>query len=60
MEFLMLLFIFYYRESVGAGQLEIEVSKVVNLKLVVFTPNTGDNIYTLKTLIMNGRYIYSE
>src|SRR5919107_811353 len=29
-------------ESVGAGQLEIEISKVVNMTAVVFTPNTGD------------------
>ena len=35
-------------ESVGAGQLEIEVSKVVNLTLVVFTPNTGDRVQAVK------------
>lgn len=35
-------------ESVGAGQLEIEVSKVVNLTLVLFTPNTGDKIQAVK------------
>lgn len=35
-------------ESVGAGQLEIEVSKVVNLTLVVFTPNTGDKVQAVK------------
>ena len=35
-------------ESVGAGQLEIEVSKVVNLTIVVFTPNTGDKIQAVK------------
>ena len=31
-------------ESVGAGQLEVEISKVVNLTTVVFNPNTGDSI----------------
>ncbi|HKX97268.1 MAG TPA: methylmalonyl Co-A mutase-associated GTPase MeaB [Candidatus Nitrosocosmicus sp.] len=35
-------------ESVGAGQLEIEVSKVVNLTIVVFTPNTGDKVQAVK------------
>ncbi|MGN6614968.1 MAG: methylmalonyl Co-A mutase-associated GTPase MeaB, partial [Candidatus Nitrosocosmicus sp.] len=35
-------------ESVGAGQLEIEISKIVNLTIVVFSPNTGDNIQAVK------------
>jgi LAO/AO transport system kinase len=35
-------------ESVGAGQLEIEISKVVNMTAVVFTPNTGDNVQAIK------------
>jgi LAO/AO transport system kinase len=35
-------------ESVGAGQLEIEVSKVLNLTLVVLTPNTGDKVQAVK------------
>lgn len=35
-------------ESVGAGQLEIEVSKVVNLTIVLFTPNTGDKVQAIK------------
>ena len=35
-------------ESVGAGQLEIEISRVVNLTVVVFTPYTGDNIQAIK------------
>lgn len=35
-------------ESVGAGQLEIEVSKIVNLTLVLFTPNTGDKVQAVK------------
>lgn len=35
-------------ESVGAGQLEIEISKVANLTMVIFSPNTGDNIQAVK------------
>ncbi|HZB16402.1 MAG TPA: methylmalonyl Co-A mutase-associated GTPase MeaB [Nitrososphaeraceae archaeon] len=35
-------------ESVGAGQLEVEISKVVNMTAVVFTPNTGDNVQAIK------------
>jgi LAO/AO transport system kinase len=35
-------------ESVGAGQLEIEISKVVDLTTVVFTPHTGDNVQAVK------------
>jgi LAO/AO transport system kinase len=35
-------------ESVGAGQLEVEISKIVDLTAVVFTPNTGDNIQSIK------------
>jgi LAO/AO transport system kinase len=35
-------------ESVGAGQVEVEISKIVNLTAVVFTPNTGDNIQAVK------------
>ncbi|HEY7227125.1 MAG TPA: methylmalonyl Co-A mutase-associated GTPase MeaB [Nitrososphaeraceae archaeon] len=35
-------------ESVGAGQLEIEISKVVNVTLVIFTPQTGDSIQAIK------------
>ncbi len=35
-------------ESVGAGQLEIEISKVVDLTAVVFTPHTGDNVQAVK------------
>jgi LAO/AO transport system kinase len=45
-------------ESVGAGQLEIEVSKVVNLTLVVFTPNTGDKIQAVKAGITEIGDIY--
>lgn len=35
-------------ESVGAGQLEIEIAKVVDLTVVVFTPHTGDNVQAVK------------
>jgi LAO/AO transport system kinase len=35
-------------ESVGAGQLEVEISKVVDLTTVVFTPHTGDNVQAVK------------
>lgn len=35
-------------ESVGAGQTEIEIAKVVDITVVVFNPNTGDNIQTIK------------
>jgi LAO/AO transport system kinase len=35
-------------ESVGAGQLEVEISKVVDLTVVLFTPNTGDNVQAVK------------
>jgi LAO/AO transport system kinase len=35
-------------ESVGAGQTEIDIAKVVDITVVVFNPNTGDNIQTIK------------
>jgi LAO/AO transport system kinase len=35
-------------ESVGAGQTEIDIAKVVDVTVVVFNPNTGDNIQTIK------------
>ncbi|MDP9015233.1 MAG: methylmalonyl Co-A mutase-associated GTPase MeaB [Thermoproteota archaeon] len=35
-------------ESVGAGQLEVEISKVVDLTVVVLTPHTGDNVQAVK------------
>jgi LAO/AO transport system kinase len=35
-------------ESVGAGQIEVEISNIVNVTAVVFTPNTGDNIQAIK------------
>jgi len=35
-------------ESVGAGQTEIEISNIVDITVVVFNPNTGDSIQTIK------------
>jgi len=35
-------------ESVGAGQTEIEISKIVDITVVVFNPFTGDSIQTIK------------
>ncbi|HXG06295.1 MAG TPA: methylmalonyl Co-A mutase-associated GTPase MeaB [Nitrososphaera sp.] len=35
-------------ESVGAGQLEVEITKVVDLTAVLFTPHTGDNVQAVK------------
>ncbi|MDE1839651.1 MAG: methylmalonyl Co-A mutase-associated GTPase MeaB [Thaumarchaeota archaeon] len=35
-------------ESVGAGQTEVDIEKVVDLTVVVFNPNTGDSIQTIK------------
>jgi len=35
-------------ESVGAGQLEVEISRVVNITIVLFTPHTGDNVQAVK------------
>ena len=35
-------------ESVGAGQTEVEISKIVDITVVVFNPNTGDSIQTIK------------
>ncbi|MGI0024305.1 MAG: methylmalonyl Co-A mutase-associated GTPase MeaB [Nitrososphaera sp.] len=35
-------------ESVGAGQLEVEIARVVDLTAVVFTPQTGDNVQAVK------------
>jgi LAO/AO transport system kinase len=35
-------------ESVGAGQTEVEISKIVDITVVVFNPHTGDSIQTLK------------
>ncbi len=35
-------------ESIGAGQLEVEISRVVNITVVLFTPHTGDNVQAVK------------
>jgi LAO/AO transport system kinase len=35
-------------ESVGAGQVEVQISNVVNLTAVVFSPQTGDSIQAIK------------
>src|SRR2546428_1914826 len=35
-------------ESVGAGQTEVDISRIVDVTVVVFNPNTGDNIQTIK------------
>ena len=35
-------------ESVGAGQTEVEISNIADITTVVFNPNTGDNIQTIK------------
>lgn len=35
-------------ESVGAGQLEVEVSKIANITIVLFTPYTGDKVQAVK------------
>ncbi|HYL67458.1 MAG TPA: methylmalonyl Co-A mutase-associated GTPase MeaB [Nitrosopumilaceae archaeon] len=35
-------------ESVGAGQTEIDISKIADITVVVFNPNTGDSIQTIK------------
>lgn len=35
-------------ESVGAGQLEVDIANVVNLTVVVLSPQTGDKIQAIK------------
>ena len=35
-------------ESIGAGQVEVEISRVVNITVVLFTPHTGDNVQAVK------------
>lgn len=35
-------------ESVGAGQTEVEISNIADVTIVVFNPNTGDSIQTIK------------
>ena len=45
-------------ESVGAGQLEVEISKVVDLTVVLFMPNTGDNVQAVKAGLTEIGHIY--
>jgi len=45
-------------ESVGAGQTEIEISKIVDITVVVFNPHTGDSIQTIKAGITEIGDIY--
>ena len=35
-------------ESVGAGQTEVEIANIADITTVVFNPNTGDSIQTIK------------
>ena len=35
-------------ESVGAGQTEVEISNIADITVVVFNPNTGDSIQSIK------------
>jgi len=35
-------------ESVGAGQTEVEISNIADITVVVFNPQTGDSIQTIK------------
>jgi len=35
-------------ESVGDGQTEVEISNIADITVVVFNPNTGDSIQTIK------------
>lgn len=35
-------------ESVGAGQIEVEISRIVDITVVVLTPQTGDNVQSIK------------
>ena len=45
-------------ESVGAGQTEIEISKVSDITVVAFNPHTGDSIQTIKAGITEIGDIY--
>ena len=45
-------------ESVGAGQTEIDISKVSDITVVAFNPNTGDSIQTIKAGITEIGDIY--
>jgi LAO/AO transport system kinase len=45
-------------ESVGAGQLEVEISRVVDLTAVVLTPHTGDNVQAVKAGLTEIGHVY--
>ncbi len=45
-------------ESVGAGQTEVEISNIADITVVVFNPNTGDSIQTIKAGITEIGDIY--
>lgn len=45
-------------ESVGAGQTEVEIANVADITVVVFNPNTGDSIQTIKAGITEIGDIY--
>ena len=45
-------------ESVGAGQTEIEISKIADITVVAFNPHTGDRIQTIKAGITEIGDIY--
>ena len=45
-------------ESVGAGQTEVEISKIADITVVVFNPNTGDSIQTIKACLTEIGDIY--
>ena len=45
-------------ESVGAGQTEIDISKVSDITVVAFNPHTGDSIQTIKAGITEIGDIY--
>jgi len=45
-------------ESVGAGQTEVDISKIVDITTVVFNPHTGDSIQTIKAGISEIGDIY--
>jgi LAO/AO transport system kinase len=45
-------------ESVGAGQTEVEIANIADITVVVFNPNTGDSIQTIKAGITEIGDIY--
>ena len=45
-------------ESVGAGQTEIDISKLADITIVTFNPHTGDSIQTIKAGITEIGDIY--